>query len=222
MKLEDEKLSAWIDGALDEAQARQVADLAAQDGQVAERAGRLRRIDDLVKTAIPEEPISQELLERLGLAQASPSNVVDFAAERSRRIAAPAAPAPQGRPRAAFWDSRKVAAVLVLIGVGLSSAAWLNAPVRQGEQQQATYRVLGDAPQAGASANMLVMFTGQVDAGEARTIAASVGGAIAGGPTAAGAWKLAVDPGSRDAALEKLRRRRDVTMAEPIDESSQP
>lgn len=221
MKLEDEKLSAWIDGALDEAEARRIADLAAQDSDVAERAGRLRRLDDLVKTAIPEEPVTSELLERLGLAETRPSNVVDFASERSRRLAETAA-APQVRPRARFWDQRKVAAILVLVGVGLSTAAWFHSPVRQATQPDAAYRVLGDASRAGASANALVMFTSDVDAGEARAIAASIGGTIAGGPTPAGAWKLAIDPARRDMALEKLRARNDVTMAEAVDEGGQP
>jgi len=222
MKLEDEKLSAWIDGALDEAEARRIAERAVQDTQFAERAGRLRHLDDLVKTAIPEEPVTPELLERLGLSQAQTSNVVDFAAERSRRATAPVTAAPQSRPRATFWDNRKVAAVLVLLGVGLMTAVWLNSPVQQAREPQASYRVLGDAPQAGTSANALVIFTSDVDAGEAREIAASIGGTIAGGPTEAGAWKLAIDPAKRDAALEKLRRRHDVTIAEPVDEGVQP
>lgn len=214
MKLEDEKLSAWIDGALDEAEARQLAELAAQDEALANRAVQLRRIDDLVKNAIPEEGVPQDLLERLGLAGGATSNVVDFAAERTRRLAQPATLAPQ-RPAARFWDHRKVAAVLVLVATGLASAAWLNAP--QPRQAEASYRVLGDAPQAAASANVLVMFDGNVDAGEARTIAASLGGSIAGGQTAAGAWKLAFDPARRDAAITALRARGDVTMAEPVD-----
>lgn len=224
MKLEDEKLSAWIDGALDEAEARRIAGLAAQDSVIAERAGRLRHLDDLVKTAIPEEPVTPELLERLGLAEARSSNVLDFAAARSRRAAEPAAPSPAQRPAARFWDNRKVAAILVLLGVGLMSAMWLNSPIRQAKEPQAAYRVLGDAPQpgAGTSANMLVMFTSDVDAGEARAVAASVGGSIAGGPTATGAWKLTIDPAQRGAALDTLRRRHDVTMAEPLDESVEP
>ena len=121
MKLEDEKLSAWIDGALDEAEARRIAELTEQEPELAERAVRLRRIDDLVKTAVPEEPVSQELLERLGLAPAKPSNVVDFAAERSRRTASPVAPERQAPPQVRFWDSRKVAAVLMLFTAG---GAW--------------------------------------------------------------------------------------------------
>lgn len=214
MKLEDEKLSAWIDGALDEEEARQLATLAAQDAELAGRAGQLRRIDELVKSAVPEEEVPQDLLERLGLAGRAGTNVVNLAAERSRRLAEPAAAAPQ-RPAARFWDSRKVAAILVLVATGLATASWLNAP--QQRQAEPSYRVLGDAPQAAVSTNALVMFTGDVDTGKARAIVASAGGSIAGGRTAAGAWKLAFDPVRRDAALAALRSRDDVTMAEPLD-----
>ncbi|HXD03135.1 MAG TPA: hypothetical protein VN627_07485, partial [Novosphingobium sp.] len=66
---DDQQLSAWLDGGLDDDGNAKMADLAARNEDVASRAARLRHMDELVRAAVPaEEEIPAELLTRLGLA----------------------------------------------------------------------------------------------------------------------------------------------------------
>lgn len=193
--------------------------LAANDADVASRIAKLRRMDELLRQAVPlEESLPDELLVRLGLAPAAASNVVDIAAARAARIeSASATPVRFAAFRARGW--RIAAQVFVVLGIGLAAAQWTRAPAPQ--SAEATYQALGDAPAAGLSANGLVMFTTSTDAGEANAIAARAGARIIGVPTSAGAWKIAVDPARRDAVLKALRGLPEVTMAEPIDGAGQ-
>ncbi len=193
--------------------------LAANDAEVASRVAKLRRMDELLRQAVPlEESLPPELMARLGLAPAPASNVVDLAAARAARIeTVPAAPVHFAAFRARGW--RIAAQVFVVLGIGLAAAQWVHSPAPQ--SAEATYQALGDAPVAGMSANAIVMFTSSTDAGEVNAIAAHAGVRIIGAPTSTGAWRIAVDPAKRDTVLKQLRGMPEVTLAEPIDGAGQ-
>ena len=219
MTVTDDQISAWLHGSASEEEAMEMEALAANVAEVASRVAKLRRMDDLLRQAVPlEESLPPELMARLGLAPAPVSNVVDLAAARAARVVlAPAAPS-----RFAVFSNRgwRIAAQLfVVLGIGLAAAQWAHSPAPQ--SAEATYQALGDAPVSGLSANGLLMFSSDTDAGEAHAIAARAGVQIIGAPTSAGAWKIAVDPARRDAVLKQLRGLPGVTMAEPIDGAGQ-
>lgn len=212
----DEDISAWIDGELDEATAQRITQLARQNAAVADTARQFRRVDALVREAIPEEPVPPALLERLGLAASGRSNVIDLAAKHKRsREAAIGAP-PTSAPRR--WDQRRIAAMAALFIIGLAVTSFL---VLRGPTAPASYRTLGSEPQA-ERANALVLFSSDVEASEAHSIIAAIGGSIVGDQTAAGAFKVAIDPDRRDGELELLRDRPDVRLAEPLDGEETP
>jgi len=77
------------------------------------------------------------------------------------------------------------------------------------------YHVLGDAG-ATHSGNVLAMFRPETSEAAFRRALQASGARLVDGPTASGAYVLAV-PG--DAALARLRRDADVTMAEPIEQA---
>ena len=81
---------------------------------------------------------------------------------------------------------------------------------------QPAYQALGSAP-APASANAIVMFRADATEQDVREAMRSAGATIVGGPTAAGAYLLHVDPRQRPSALAKLRADDDVQLAEQID-----
>jgi anti-sigma factor RsiW len=213
MRKDDEKISAWIDGALDKAETGKMEALATGETRIAERASRLRQIDTLVKAAVPLEPLPQELLERLGLPTGSSSDVIDFSAAKARREASRAQAGI--RSSAFFANFRNIAALVAVAVLGISTLGWMNQP--SSGDTEATYRALGNAPVAGSAANVLVVFDTSVDAREAKAIAAALGAAIEGGQTSGGGWKLAFSPTARDKAIESLRRRKDVRLAEPLE-----
>jgi hypothetical protein len=64
--------------------------------------------------------------------------------------------------------------------------------------------------------NLLLMLSADASAAQLRAAVEAGGARIVDGPTAAGAWVLAVPPERRDAALEKLRAQPQVTLAEPL------
>lgn len=228
MNRQDEKIAAWLDGMLDTDGAARMSERAATDEQVAQRALRLRHLDELVRAAVPQDDeIPDALLERLGLAPSSAAHssaatVVSLAdARRARQPqAAPAFPQP-GRTRYGFW--RIAAQVVLVAGLGLSATLWLG--THRASENPADYRALSDLGPAGnvaaPSANALVVFDAGTDAAQARSIAQAAGAQIIGSQTEAGAWKLAISAARRDAVLKDLRSDNRVTMAEPID-GSQP
>lgn len=213
----DEQLSAWIDGGLDADGIAKMADLAARNEDIAARAARLRRMDELVRAAVPEEEeVPAELYARLGLATpARAAEVIELASVRAAR----SAPAP-ARP-ARFAGFGRIAAQLLLIsGLGLGVMFAL------GQQQQpaapeasADYRVLGDASRAAPAANALVRFAPSIDAAQASALTRAAGASLVGAPSAAGTARLAIDPARRDAVLARLRTTPGVVLAEPLDGS---
>jgi hypothetical protein len=77
------------------------------------------------------------------------------------------------------------------------------------------YHVLGDAG-ATRSGNVLAMFRPETSEAAFRRALQASGARLVDGPTASGAYVLAVPGG---AALARLRRDADVTMAEPIEQA---
>ena len=213
MSKDDEKISAWIDGALDPAEAAKMTALANDEERIANRASRLRQIDGLVKAAVPLEPVPQELLQRLGLNGSPEPEVIDFAAAKAKREAARTAL--HARKPLFFENFRNIAAVLALGVLGVSTLGWMNQPGRQ--TSDAPYTALGNMPATHSAANVLVVFDSTVDAREARAIAASLGASVEGGRTSGGGWKLAFAPAQRSQAVDALRKRGDVRMAEPLE-----
>jgi len=211
------RLSAWLDGELDTDGAEAMSELVAGDEALAARAQRMSRIDDLVRAAVPEEPVPAALLERLGLAApaaASSAEVVDLSAMRRQREEHRRAAAPAARPRL-LW--RIAAQVAVIGGVGVAAALWF-APHGPGVPQFHEYRTLSNRPQVAAPAvNAMVIFGEAVDPAVAHRIAGAAGANLVGTPNAAGAWKAAIAPGRRDAVLSTLRADPRVAGAEPID-----
>jgi anti-sigma factor RsiW len=107
------------------------------------------------------------------------------------------------RPIVLAFAAAQVAFVTFASGLML----WLSQPA---------YHALGSPP-APASANAIVMFRADATEQDVREAMRSAGATIVGGPTAAGAYLLHVDPRQRLSALAKLRADDDVQLAEQID-----
>ncbi len=221
MKHSDEQIAAWLHGSADAEDAARIEARLADDAELAARAGRLRKLDDLVRQAVPlEDALPAALLARLGIEQSDTNdNVVQLSLIRSARAEAPAAPPTRF---AAFtssgWASsgwRVAAQVLIVFGLGFGAAQWIGAPDQP--EPRAAYRTLGDAPEAELSANALVLFAEGTDAAAARAMISDVSGRIVDEPSRAGTWQIRVDPGRRDQVLARLRAMSGVRMAEPID-----
>jgi hypothetical protein len=114
----DERISAYLDGAMSEAEAQAFeADIEA-DPALAERLARWQGNDATMRAGFEPAPLDEALLARLGLApaaQTAPAEIIDLAARR--RQAAATQP----------WQGRRVwaaaAAVVLAVGV-LGSALW--------------------------------------------------------------------------------------------------
>ena len=100
---------------------------------------------------------------------------------------------------------------LALVVLGVSS---------QPPAQSAAYHTLGagSPPAAGpGSGNVLVMFRPDTREQAIRDMLNASHARLVDGPTAADAYLLRVRSSERDTALAKLRRRPDVTLAQPVD-----
>ena len=102
-------------------------------------------------------------------------------------------------------------AVFLLIGTGV----FLSIERPQASQ----YHALGSAP-APTQANVIVMFQGNTTEEQMRGALETSGASLVGGPTAADAYLLHVDPNKRPRALASLQSDRHVTLAQPIDGSA--
>ncbi|MEG8022230.1 zf-HC2 domain-containing protein [Sphingomonas aerolata] len=111
------------------------------------------------------------------------------------------------RPRTLRWVvAAQFVAVLALGAQTLT---------QRSDGRPGAYHVLGDAG-ATHSGNVLAMFRPEASEAAFRRALQASGARLVDGPTASGAYVLAV-PG--DAALARLRRDADVTMAEPIEQA---
>ncbi|TFI56708.1 zf-HC2 domain-containing protein [Sphingomonas parva] len=143
--------------------------------------------------------------------------------------AAAAAPVPPRR-RARRWSYRAVAdparlkwlvaaqfAALVVLAVAAVPQAPPPAPAGDGVQAAAgpegRYRALGESGAARAG-NVLAMFGRDATVEDLRRALDASGARLVDGPTAAGAYVLALPGG--EAGLAALRRQRHVILAEPI------
>ena len=81
---------------------------------------------------------------------------------------------------------------------------------------QPAYRALSSSS-APASADLIVMFRAGATEQEVRGALRDANATIVGGPTAAGAYLIHVDPPRRDAALASLQSNDKVQLAQPID-----
>ncbi|MBB3693451.1 zf-HC2 domain-containing protein [Sphingomonas sp. BK580] len=132
--------------------------------------------------------------------------LLDRAEPRPRRRAR-ARPRPRldsGGQHAWRWIAGAQFAALLVLG---TLVAWPP-------QRDEGYRALGD-PAAVRAGNALVMFRPETSEAALRGLLAEADARLVDGPTAAGAYVIAL-PGD-GAALARLRARRAVTLAEPID-----
>ncbi len=119
-----------------------------------------------------------------------------------------------GAALAELWELLKRPAVAALATAQVAFLA-IGATILQWSSQP-TYVALGSAPVA-ASANVIVMFRPEVREAELRGALESSGASLVGGPTEADAYLLHVPPNARPAAVEKLQKNANVTLAQPID-----
>lgn len=111
------------------------------------------------------------------------------------------------RPRTLRWVvAAQFVAVLALGAQTLT---------QRSDGRPGAYHVLGDAG-ATHSGNVLAMFRPETSEAAFRRALQASGARLVDGPTASGAYVLAVPGG---AALARLRRDADVTMAEPIEQA---
>ncbi|WP_313540149.1 zf-HC2 domain-containing protein [Sphingomonas sp.] len=119
---------------------------------------------------------------------------------------------PRSFLRRAGWMLAAQAAVLVL-GVGMVLHLQRQAPSPAAPQP---YHALG-SPQQGQAGNILVMFAPDTREPALRKAIEASGARLVDGPTAAGAYLLAIAPNARAAALARLRAQAGVTLAQPVD-----
>jgi len=82
------------------------------------------------------------------------------------------------------------------------------------------YQALGAHP--AAAGNIVVSFAPATPERELRRILQASGGRVVDGPTATGAWVLAVDPRAARTALQRLHAEPAITLAEPLAVESGP
>ena len=144
----------------------------------------------------------------------TPEIETGWAQLRGRIVAQPRNRPGLGATLAEFWELLKRPAVAALATAQVAFVA-IGATILQWSSQP-TYVALGSAPVA-ASANVIVMFRPEAREADLRGALATSGAALVGGPTEADAYLLHVPTNARPAALEKLRKDSNVTLAQPID-----
>ena len=108
------------------------------------------------------------------------------------------------------WAMAAQLGLFVLVGV-----------VSPPAQQPARYHTLAAAPTA-APGNVVVIFRPDTTERAIRQMLKADDARVVDGPTAAGAYVLRVPDTGRPAALARLKARRDVLLAEPIDPGERP
>lgn len=89
--------------------------------------------------------------------------------------------------------------------------------------EQAVYQVLGaEGSTLSAEGNVVVIFRPDVTEQAMRTTLLAAEARIVNGPTAASGYVLAVEPTKRAHAIELLRARAEILLAQPIDGASLP
>ena len=118
------------------------------------------------------------------------------------------------RPQAPAWIgwSGWAVAACALVAVGVTALP---------RSPAAPYHVLG-APRAATPGNMVVIFRPETSERDIRTALDEAGARIVDGPTGADAYVLTTPSAQRTDALAKLRARKTVVMAEPVDPLAAP
>lgn len=141
IRLTDEMLMAYADGALPEGEAAEIAAALESDAEARATVESFRRTATLSRAAYSDvmaEPVPDNLVRAVLGSQARAANVTDFARFR--------------RPRPSLWPmALPLAASLVLV-VGLAAALW-NQQIFSGSQKQAI--ALGPVPAATSLADVL-------------------------------------------------------------------
>lgn len=113
------------------------------------------------------------------------------------------------------------------VGIGwmaapLAAAAAIVAAVSLPTQAPVnhTYAALGSAPTR-QPGNVIVMFKPDTSERQLSAALSDIAGRVVDGPTTTGAYVLSVAPGTRDAAVNRLRGNAQITLAEPIDAGPQ-
>jgi hypothetical protein len=197
-----QRLLPWyVTGTLDAAEHRLVEDHLAQCAECAADFAaeeRLRAEVAALPDAPPERPAAEwELLRARALASAA----------SSRRGASWWSALPTGRRIALAAASQ---AALVLLGIGLYDH--LRQPA-EGD----FHALSAPSAQGAQGGNIIVIFRPDSPEQAFRATIDAVGARLVDGPTAAGAYVLAVPGARREAALATLRKRADVVLAQPID-----
>lgn len=117
----------------------------------------------------------------------------------------PPRPAPFHVRRIVWFAVAQAALLLLVVGI------WT-----QRSPEPAAYHALGDAPPPQVG-NLLVMFAPQTSEQDLRKAIEASRARLVDGPTATGAYVLAIAPDRRSAALAILRDQPGVTLAQPID-----
>ena len=118
-------------------------------------------------------------------------------------------------PQTMGWALAGQFAMLLLLGAVL---VMRPGPTTQNPGQ---YQALGAAP-APAAGNLVVIFRPDIPEKALRAILTAINARLVDGPTAADAYVLHVAPAERAAILTKLRARREIVLAEPIDAGGKP
>lgn len=117
----------------------------------------------------------------------------------------------QGRLAWAGWAA--AASVILAVGVAVAPPS--------GKTVEPVYHALGAAP-APAGADVAVIFRPDATEAQMRAALQAAHARISDGPTATGAWILAVPAAERDSALAALRARSEVSLAEPLGGAARP
>jgi anti-sigma-K factor RskA len=193
-----QRLLPWyVTGTLDAAEHRLVEDHLAHCAEcAAELAGEERLRAEVA--ALPDAPAGQwEALRERAMASAA----------SRRRGAGWWSGLPTGRRIALAAASQ---AALVLLGIGVYD--------RLRQPAEGAYHTLSAPEAKGAQGgNIIVIFRPDSPEQAFRATIDAVGARLVDGPTAAGAYVLAVPDGRREAALAMLRKRADIVLAQPID-----
>ncbi len=210
--LVQELLPWWVNGRLDEAEARQVESHLAQCAECRADAEVERRVLAAVRHRPRVEYVPQASFEKLW------SRIEDVERDVPSRLSPVAlVPAPEPTPvstRASHW--RIAAAVMLGLGLGALGATWRTLPLPDATPQ---YQTAAQAPAAGGRpVQIRVVFAAAVTVDELTAILGGNGLAIVDGPSESGVYGLAPAAGNDDpatAALERLRADPRVRFAEP-------
>jgi len=107
-----------------------------------------------------------------------------------------------------------------LAAVQLAAVVALGLALAASTGHEPAYRTLG--AHAAPAGKVVVSFDPATPEAELRRILQASGGRVVDGPTATGAWVLAVEPGAAGLALRRLRAEPGVTLAEPLTVESAP